>query len=125
MILHAYQSRIRPFPVLIAAIMLIAFVGCSSKSSGVWLKEPPFTSEGFIDIANYDVPIIKIEGEEHAQFLEEVKALRDAQKKLIARIKRMEQEGTLPPMDSPKVQAFSNQTGGVNFICWPNGYSFF
>ena len=96
-----------------------------SKSSGVWMEEPPFTSEGLVDAANYDVPVRKIEAEEHAQFLAEVKALRDAQKPLIARLRRMKQKGLLPPMETPGVYSLSNQTGGVNYICFSGGYTFF
>ena len=109
------------------AFLLVSLEGCSSPSpSGIWVKEPPYTEDGLVDAARYDVPVLKLELKPQVrdELLEDIEALKEAQKRLNVKMKRLQSEGVLPPTTGPSVVSLSlDTTGTITMMCFPGGWS--
>lgn len=104
---------------VIALFLLLALNGCVSR--GAYIKEPPYTEDGLIDVSAYDIPELEVGQDVLNELDEYIEALREAQKRLNNKVIQLTKDGRIPPMPHGRLTRIDK---AVVAVCFPGGWTF-
>ena len=107
-------------PIGVIALLLIRILD-RLYPHGLYMKEPPYTEDGLIDVAAYDIPELEVEQDVVDELDEYVKAFREAQRGLNNKVIQLMKDGRIPPMRHGLLCKI-DKASPVG--CFPGGWTF-